>query len=141
MWCSGMRHSAPWWMTVVCVGLASFEASSRVSGWTGPATGGRVRVSGRWVRRAVSLGWVGGAAFCVPVGCLHVFASWQSVSRYSCRLPEVLVEEAVLRPFGNLQEGVWCARLWWRTRILGRVTHTTVMEAPMRSMVLMVPSG
>ena len=24
MWCFGMRHSAPWWMTVVCVGLAFF---------------------------------------------------------------------------------------------------------------------
>ena len=40
MWCFGMRHFAPWWMTVVCVGLASFRASSRVSGGTGPVTGG-----------------------------------------------------------------------------------------------------
>ena len=40
MWCFGMRHFAPWWMTVVCVGLASFGASSRVSGGTGPVTGG-----------------------------------------------------------------------------------------------------
>ena len=39
MWCFGMRNFAPWWMTVVCVGLASFGASSRVSGGTGPATG------------------------------------------------------------------------------------------------------
>ena len=36
------------------------------------------------------------------LGCLHVFASLQSVSRCSCRLREVLVEEAVLRPFGKL---------------------------------------
>ena len=40
--------------------------------------------------------------FGVSVGCLHVFASWQSVPRCSCRLREVLVEEAVLRPFGKL---------------------------------------
>ena len=40
MWCFGMRHFAPWWMTMVCVGLASFGAISRVSGGTGPATGG-----------------------------------------------------------------------------------------------------
>ena len=40
MWCFGMRHFAPWWMTAVCVGLASFGASSRVSGRTGPVTGG-----------------------------------------------------------------------------------------------------
>ena len=40
MWCFGMRHFAPWWMTVVCVGLASFGASSRVSGGTGPVTCG-----------------------------------------------------------------------------------------------------
>ena len=40
--------------------------------------------------------------FEVPVGCLHVFASRQSVPRCSCRLCEVLVEEAVLRPFGKL---------------------------------------
>ena len=39
-WCFGMRHFAPWWMTVVCVGLASFGASSRVGGGTGPVTGG-----------------------------------------------------------------------------------------------------
>ena len=37
-----------------------------------------------------------------PGGCLHVCASRQSVSRCSCRLREVLVEEAVLRPFGKL---------------------------------------
>ena len=43
--------------------------------------------------------------FDIPVGCLHVFASRQSVPRCSCRLCEVLVEEAVLRPFGKLQEG------------------------------------
>ena len=36
------------------------------------------------------------------VGCVHVFAYRQSVSRCSCRLREVLVEEAVLRPFGKL---------------------------------------
>ena len=40
MWCFGMRHFAPWWMMVVCVGFASFGASSRVSGGTGPVTGG-----------------------------------------------------------------------------------------------------
>ena len=40
MSCFGMRHCAPWWMTVVCVGLASFGASSTVSGGTGPATEG-----------------------------------------------------------------------------------------------------
>ena len=68
----------------------------------GPPPGGRGRVSSWWVRRAVSLGLVGGAASEVPVGCLHVFASWQSVSGCSCRLREVLVEVAVLRPFGKL---------------------------------------
>ena len=41
MWCFGMRHFALSWMTVVCVGLASFGASSRVSGGTGPVTGGK----------------------------------------------------------------------------------------------------
>ena len=68
----------------------------------GPSPGGRVRVSSRWVRRAVS--WDGsGVLLCeFSVGCLHVFASRQSVSRSSCRLREVLVEEAVLRPFGKL---------------------------------------
>ena len=40
MWCFGMRHFAMWWMTVVCVGLASFGACSSVSGGTGPVTGG-----------------------------------------------------------------------------------------------------
>ena len=50
------------------------------------------------MRKAVSLELVGG----VPVGCLHVFASWQSVPRCSSSLREVLVEEAVLRPFGKL---------------------------------------
>ena len=40
MWCFGMRHLALWWMMVVCVGLASFCASSRVSGGTLPVTGG-----------------------------------------------------------------------------------------------------
>ena len=40
MWCFGMRHFASWWMTVVCVGLASFGASSRVSGGTRPVIGG-----------------------------------------------------------------------------------------------------
>ena len=38
--CFGMRHFALWWMTVVCVGLASCGASSRVGGGTGPVTGG-----------------------------------------------------------------------------------------------------
>ena len=36
------------------------------------------------------------------VGCLHVFASRQSVSRCSCRLCVVVVEEAVLGPLGKL---------------------------------------
>ena len=40
MWCFGMRHFASWWMRVVCVGLASFGASSWVSGGTGPVDGG-----------------------------------------------------------------------------------------------------
>ena len=40
MWCFGMRHYAPWWMTVVCVGFALLWASSRVSGGTAPVTGG-----------------------------------------------------------------------------------------------------
>ena len=40
MWCFGMRHFAPWQMTVVCAGLASFGARSRVSGGNGPVTGG-----------------------------------------------------------------------------------------------------
>ena len=40
MWCFGMRHSAPLWMEVVCVGLALFGASSSVGGGTRPVTGG-----------------------------------------------------------------------------------------------------
>ena len=40
MWCFGMRHFAPWRMTVVSDGLASFGASSRVSGGTRLVTGG-----------------------------------------------------------------------------------------------------
>ena len=40
MWCFGMRHFVPWCMTVVCVGLASLGASSRVSSGTRPVTGG-----------------------------------------------------------------------------------------------------
>ena len=40
MWCFVMRQFAPWWMTVVCVGVASFGASSSVSGGTGPVIGG-----------------------------------------------------------------------------------------------------
>ena len=39
MWCFGMRHFAPWWMMVLCVVFASFEASSRVGGGTLPITG------------------------------------------------------------------------------------------------------
>ena len=42
---------------------------------------------------------------------------------------------------GSCRKGVWCAPLWCRTRIWGRVTYTTVMEAPTRSMVWMVPLG
>ena len=83
MRCFGMRHFAPWWMTVVCLGLASFGASSRVSGGTGPVTGG------------TGLGLE-------PVGCFHVLASQQSVLPCPCRLSEVLAEEAVLRPLGKL---------------------------------------
>ena len=37
----GMRYFVPLWMTVVCVGGASFGASNRVSGGTGPVTGGK----------------------------------------------------------------------------------------------------
>ena len=40
--------------------------------------------------------------FGVSVGCSHVCASWQSVAPCSGRLLEVLVGEAVLRPFGKL---------------------------------------
>ena len=40
LWCSGTRHFAPWWMTVVCMGSGSFGSSSRVSGGTWPVTGG-----------------------------------------------------------------------------------------------------
>ena len=43
--------------------------------------------------------------FEVSVGCSHVCASWQNVAPCSCRLREVLVEEAVFRPFGKLYEG------------------------------------
>ena len=68
----------------------------------GPSPGGRVRVLSRWVRRAVSLDGSGVLLCKFSVGCVHIFASQQSVSRCSCRLREVLVEEAVLRPFGKL---------------------------------------
>ena len=40
MWCFGMRHFAPWRMTVVCVGSALFGAKSRVRGGTLTVTGG-----------------------------------------------------------------------------------------------------
>ena len=80
MWCFGMRHLAPWRMMVVCVGLASFGASRRVSSGTGPVTRGMGS----------------------PLGCFHVLASQQSVPRCSCSLYEILAEEAVLRPFGKL---------------------------------------
>ena len=43
--------------------------------------------------------------FEISVSCSHVFASRQSVSRCSCRLREVLVEEAVLRPYRKLYKG------------------------------------
>ena len=60
---------------------------------------------GRWAGGCVGRRhWDGsGLLLCeLSVGCLHVFASRQSVSRFPCRLREVLVEEAVLRPFGKL---------------------------------------
>ena len=103
MWCCGMRHFAPWWITVVCVGLPSLGASSRISGGTGPATEGM----GSCFRARGCLGWcrwdgTGVLLFEVSVGFLHIFASWHSVSRCSCHLREVLVEEAVLRPFQKL---------------------------------------
>ena len=43
--------------------------------------------------------------FEISVGCSHVCAFWQSVARCSCRLLEVLAEEAVFRPSGKLLEG------------------------------------
>ena len=42
---------------------------------------------------------------------------------------------------GSCRKGVWCAPLLSRTRICERVTYTTVMEAPTRCMVWMVPLG
>ena len=63
MWCFGMRHFAPWWMTVVCVGLACLGPVVGLAVGLGPPSGGLVRVLSQWVRRAVSLGSVGGAAF------------------------------------------------------------------------------
>ena len=71
----------------------------------GPTTGARVRVLSRWMRRACRWDGSGVLLFEFPVSCLHVFASSQSVSRCSCRLREVLVEDAGLRPFGRLYEG------------------------------------
>ena len=106
MWCFRMRHFAPWWMTVVYMGLASFGATSRVSVGTGPVTGGTgscfqpvgmkggVPLDGTWV-----------LLFDVPLRCLHVLVSRQSVLRCPRRLCEVLVEEAVLRPLRKLWEG------------------------------------
>ena len=38
----------------------------------------------------------------VLVGCLHVLVFWQTVPRCPCRLCEVLMEEAALRPVGKL---------------------------------------
>ena len=55
MLCFSMRHCALWWMTVVCVGLASFRASSRVSGW-GWA---RHRGDGFVFRAGGCVGWCG----------------------------------------------------------------------------------
>ena len=40
---------------------------------------------------------------------------------------------------GSCRKGLWCAPLWWRTLFWGRVTYTTVIEAPTTSMVSMVP--
>ena len=62
MWCFGMRHFAPWRMTVVCVGLALHGASSRVSAGPGPSPGGRVCALRRWLCRALSPGQDMGAA-------------------------------------------------------------------------------
>ena len=63
MWCFGMRHFAPWWMMVVCVGLASLGPAVGLVVGLGPSPGERVRISSRWVCRGVSLGWDRGVAF------------------------------------------------------------------------------
>ena len=65
-----------------------------------PSPGGRFRVS---IRGCVGRGRLDGSGmllFEVSVGCLHVCV--QTVAHCSCRLREVLVEEAVLRQFGKL---------------------------------------
>ena len=102
MWCFGLCHFPPWWMTVVCVSFASFGASSRVSDGTWPVTGGTslVRAAG-CVGRCRRDG-IGPLRSEIPVGCFHVLVSRQSVPRCPCCLCEVLVEEAVLRPLKKL---------------------------------------
>ena len=76
--------------------MVGLSPLTRGDGFVFPAGGcvGRCR----WDESGVLL-------FEVSVGCSHVCASWQSVAHCSCRLHEVLVEKAVLRPFQKLWEG------------------------------------
>ena len=102
MWCFGMRNSFPWWVRVVCMGLASFGASRKVSGGTAPVAGGggRFRLQARGcdglVRRDLAL------VLCLElaVRCLYILAVRQVVTSGSGYLCEVLVEQCVLGPFG-----------------------------------------
>ena len=55
IWCFGMRHFTLWWMMVVCVGLTSFGANSRVSGGTLPVTGAQATALSPWACRVLSL--------------------------------------------------------------------------------------
>ena len=94
---------------VVCVGLASFWASSRLTGWTLPVRGDRflLRAYG-----CIGYGrWDGVRVLCfeLSVGRLHVLDVRQVAPCGSCSLCEVLVEEPIFRPRGELQErGVVC---------------------------------